>query len=408
MALRDGVETSAEQQAGSLAVRAETGTSVQDLTEGDDDELVQVLGADGEVLGANESVETDRALIPADEDSRTVTVDDESYLVVSEDVEDAGPVRTVLVGRSLEDVSDSTTEVGRLLAVGVPLVLLLVGGTTWYVVGRALRPVDRIRREVEEITAAQLHRRVPEPASRDEVGRLAETMNTMLVRLETSADQRRRFVSDASHELRSPVASIRQTAEVARAHPEAIGTDELVDTVLAESGRLERIVRSLLTLARLDEASLEVSRSPVDLDDLVLAEARRVRESGGPQMDTSAVSGGQVLGDASLLAQVLRNLVDNAVRHADHQVRLTLGEHDGSVVLTVEDDGAGIPDAERTRVFERFVRLDESRGRDQGGSGLGLAIVDELVRAHGGAVSASASDLGGARLRVVLPSGVAS
>jgi signal transduction histidine kinase len=198
-------------------------------------------------------------------------------------------------------------------------------------------------------------------------------MNQMLGRLERSRERQQQFVADASHELRSPLAGIRQTAEVARAHPGALPEGELAEAVLEESGRLQRLVEQLLLLTRADEGVVARTQQDVDLDDLALAEARRVVRP-GLAVDTTRVAAGRVRGDRTALAQVVRNLLDNAARHAERRVAVTVREDGGVVELVVEDDGAGIPEDQRRRVFERFVRLDEARARDTGGSGLGLAI----------------------------------
>jgi signal transduction histidine kinase len=311
--------------------------------------------------------------------------------------------RTVLVARSTEAVGEAVAAVSGLLAVELPLLLAVVAVTTWVVVGRALAPVEAMRAEVDEISAAALHRRVPDPPADDEIGRLARTMNRMLGRLEQAQARQRRLVADASHELRSPVATIRQHAEVALAHPGRATTSELAAIVLAEDLRLQRLTEDLLLLTRADEQSLAPRRRPVDLDDLVFEEATRLRNATGLRVDTTAVSAGRVAGDAAGLRRVLRNLGDNASRHARERLALSVAERDATVVLAVDDDGPGIPEDDRERVFERFVRLDGARARDDGGSGLGLAIVAELVAAHGGAVVAAASPLGGARVEVTLP-----
>ncbi|MCW2689722.1 MAG: sensory histidine kinase [Mycobacterium sp.] len=282
------------------------------------------------------------------------------------------------------------------------MLLLVVAVTTWTTVGRALAPVEAIRREVDEISAAQLHRRVPQPGADDEVGRLAATMNRMLARLESARDSQRRFVSDASHELRSPLTTIRQHAEVALAHPEGTTAAELADVVLAEELRMQRLVEDMLLLARTDE-DVRPPRLPVDLDDLAFDEARRLRSTTPLHVDATAVGAARVLGDADALGRVLRNLGDNAARHATSRVNVGLVDRGNDVLLTVEDDGPGIPESERARVLQRFVRLDAARSRDDGGSGLGLAIVDEVVRAHGGWVSITESALGGVRVAVTLP-----
>ena len=282
------------------------------------------------------------------------------------------------------------------------VLLVVVAVTTWITVGRALAPVEAIRREVDEISAAQLHRRVPEPATEDEIGRLATTMNRMLARLEDARNSQRRFVSDASHELRSPITTIRQHAEVALAHPDRANAQELAEVVLIEQQRMQRLVDDLLLLARADER-IPLARASVDLDDLALEEARRLRSATSVEVDTTGLGAARVHGDVDALRRVLRNLGDNAARHASSRIAIAVAERGGDVLLTVDDDGPGIPESERARVLERFVRIDEARSRDDGGSGLGLAIVDEVVRAHGGAVSISRSPLGGARIGVTLP-----
>jgi signal transduction histidine kinase len=226
-------------------------------------------------------------------------------------------------------------------------------------------------------------------------------MNHMLDRLDASARAQRRFVSDASHELRSPLAVIHQHAEVARLHPDSLSVAELADVVLTEGARLQGLVDALLLLARLEEGAKPV-RKIVDLDDLALDEIHRSR-SNGINLDGSAVGPARVSGDPRLLGQVLRNLVDNAARHARSRVSISLTTNDGLVELSVDDDGHGIAPEQRADVFDRFVRLDEARARDEGGAGLGLSIVREIVELHGGSVAVSDSPEGGARFLVTLP-----
>jgi signal transduction histidine kinase len=225
-------------------------------------------------------------------------------------------------------------------------------------------------------------------------------MNRMLDRLQRSHESRQRFVADASHELRSPIAAIRQHAEVAQTHPDSTTVEELAGTVLAEDLRMQHLVDDLLLLARSDEESTEPPRTPVDLDDLLFAEAERLRTATNLTIDTTAVSAGQVRGDETALARMVHNLADNAARHAYSRITLGLTEEDGIVVLTVSDDGPGIPVDDRTRVFDRFVRLTPARSRDTGGAGLGLAIVAEVVHRHHGSIRVT----GGATFEARLPS----
>lgn len=397
--LVDGVRSTAEQGLDSLTARVEADGTAAVRAE-DDDVLAQLQDGDGRVLARAED-SPDRPLAAAEE-SR-YRHDGERWLLVADDVSLPGGGDGVLVvGASLEDADTATRTVTVLVAAAVPVVVALMSLVTWIVVGRALRPVDRMRREVDEVEGTNLHARVDEPGSGDEVDRLAVTMNRMLGRLEASQQAQRQFVSDASHELRSPLATIRQHAEVARAHPEVTDTRELADVVLDEGARLQELVESLLLLTRVDERGRERDRA-VDLDDLVFAEASRPRSAMAVPIDVSGVAPARVRGDDRLLGRVVRNLVDNAVRHADHAVVVTLAADGGAAVLTVDDDGRGVPEADRARVFERFVRLDEGRARVAGGSGLGLAIVDAVVRGHGGSVAVSTAPGGGARFTVRLP-----
>ncbi|MCW2929031.1 MAG: Signal transduction histidine kinase [Thermoleophilia bacterium] len=328
--------------------------------------------------------------------------DADRYLIVSLGVRSAdGAPLVVVVAQSLEPVEVSIQALRPLLLVGVPLLVLLVGGATFVLAGRALRPVEAIRRRVAGIDAEQLGQRVPVPSARDEVGRLAETMNGMLDRLESSAAAQRRFVSDASHELRSPLATVRTTMEVAQMHPVITDWPALTQVVLDESARMQTLVSDMLLLARSDEGGLQLRRTEVDLDDLCEQEVTRLRRLGVTV--TAEIHPVRIMGDADRLARVLRNLSDNAARHAATGVHVQLRAEGQVAVLDVGDDGPGIPQDQQARVFERFVRLDESRTRTSGGTGLGLPIVRQIVHAHGGSVSVLDAPEGGALLRVVLP-----
>jgi len=285
----------------------------------------------------------------------------------------------------------------------VPMLLVVVGVVTWRMVGRTLRPVEDMREEVERISSTELDRRVPTPSRDDEVGRLARTMNRMLDRLQRAQDRQRRFISDASHELRSPVAAIRQHAEVAAAHPDSTNLRELADVVLAEDARLQELVEDLLVLARLDEHVRPVQFDEVDLDDVVLAEAARLRGTTSLAVDTQGVSTARILGLRADLERLVRNLTDNATHHAHGRIWLGVGTSNGHVAVTVDDDGPGIAAADRERALERFVRLDGARDRASGGSGLGLSIVREVALAHEGTVALGRSRQGGLRAEVRFP-----
>lgn len=366
-----------------------------------EDQVAVLVGADGTVVAESEEVEG--ADLPVRDDSYETTIDDERYLVISEDLDGGGHV---VLASSLEVDQEVRGTVGGLLLVAIPVLVAVVGAVIWLVVGRALAPVSRMRSEVDSIGAGQLDRRVPEPASGDEIGLLARTMNRMLGRLEDSQTAQRRFVSDASHELRSPLATLRQHAELAQSHPEVTSTDELARVVIDEGVRMQQIVEAMLLLARLDEGAPR-SSAAVDLDDLAGTEVSRLRATTARNLDIdgSAISAARVSGDERLLGQLVRNLVDNAARHAVGRIAVSVTQDGQTVRLAVDDDGSGVPEDDRERVFERFVRLDEARAREAGGSGLGLAIVRAIARVHGGDVRAEASPWGGARFVVTLPAG---
>jgi signal transduction histidine kinase len=401
----DEVAEAARAQASDVVRQLEAGQPPVLEVAGADEQLIQVMTPAGAVVASSLNMEGRPAVVrlaPGQSANVVTPLDDDEFVAVAEGAQTSDGPRIVLVARALVDVLDTTTVITRLLIIGLPLLVAVVALTTWFAVGRALAPVEAIRREVDAISAAQLHRRVPQPKADDEIGRLAATMNRMLERLESARNSQRRFVSDASHELRSPITVIRQHAEVALAHPDRVTAAELAEVVLAEQQRMQRLVEDLLLLARADE-HVPLAREAVDLDDLAFEEGHRLRSTTSKHVDTSGVSAVRVQGDAEALRRVIRNVGENAARHAAGRVGITLVERGDEVVLTVDDDGPGIPESERGRVLHRFVRLDEARSRDEGGSGLGLSIVDEVVRAHGGSVLIEESPLGGARIQVALP-----
>ena len=370
-----------------------------------DEEFVQVLRADGSVVDSSDNLHGEPAVVVLrGDESREidwVPFESNTFLAVGITGIRQGEPVTIVVGRALEPVEEAVRDVSALLVFGIPLLLVLVGFGAWWMVGRALAPVEAIRSEVETITAQQLHRRVPDPPGSDEIARLAATMNSMLARLELERARERQFVSDASHELRSPIASIRQYAEVAVAHPEASDLGELAEVVLEEIVVLQRLVEDLMLLTRIDEGTLRLHHQAVDLDDILLREGARLRGARPDlEVDLTGVGAARTRGDAVALDRLVRNLTGNAARHARHAVALALREDGDHVVLTVDDDGAGIEPADRPRVFERFVRLDEARDRDSGGTGLGLAIAREVAAAHHATIVVADAPRGGARFEV--------
>ena len=310
---------------------------------------------------------------------------------------DGTPV-TVLFAQPLTAVTEATDTLLFYLEFGIPILILVVGAATYIFSGRALRPVEAIRSRVAAMSEKDLDQRVPVPAAHDEIRRLADTMNGMIGRLQDAQDVQRRFVADASHELRSPLATIAAGLELLQRDT----TDPATVTALrGETERVNRLVDGLLLLARADERGLQPRREEIDLDEIADAEPARPAERGVRVLvRTEPV---RVIGDRGQLVRVLRNLVDNARRHARTEVLVTVARDGDGALLEVADDGPGVPEADRARVFERFVRLDDARARSDGGSGLGLAIVSEVVAAHGGTVELLEAPTGGALFRVRLP-----
>ncbi|AEE45453.1 integral membrane sensor signal transduction histidine kinase [Cellulomonas fimi ATCC 484] len=371
-------------------------------------EIAQLLDADGLVLATSANAtrtlpvlpsRTLAALRPASGRTTVVSTtasgyDPDARVALSSTTYRGEPV-TAVASLPLGEVRGLVRALRVALVVVVPLLTLLLAGTIWLVIGRALRPVDALRRAAAEVARSGGRGSLPVPPVDDELAALARTLNDMLDRLETSAARQRTFVGDAAHELRSPLASLRAALDVARAHPDAYPTTELVADAEREALRMQGLVDDLLLLARVGSAPL--AREDVDLG----AVARDVvdAETSAPGPDVEVTGAGRALSDAVATGRVVRNLVGNACRHASARVRVTVA--DGSVV--VEDDGAGIDPADRERVFERFVRLDDAREREAGGSGLGLAIAREMAREQGGDVVLGESDLGGLLARVTLP-----
>jgi signal transduction histidine kinase len=372
-----------------------------------EESVVQVVGPRG-VVAASGSIAEEPALSPLRaapgqvlrENRRLPVAEEETFRITAVGAVDHGTRYTVLAGQSLRPLTESLGTLSALLVAGYPVVLLVIGSATFLFVGRSLRPVEEIRHRVAGITARDLRARVPVPETRDEVARLAETMNDMLDRLAQSAADQRRFVADASHELRSPLSTLQAGLELMRASPDPPSDAELA-TLHDETRRLARLIGALLVLARADERGLRPRSEDVDLDDLLDAERRRLAGDGRIAVSAS-IAPVRVHGDRHQLGQVVRNLTDNAARHAAGRVTLLLAERAGRAVIDVGDDGPGIPPADRERIFGRFVRLDDSRHRAAGGSGLGLAIVREIVLAHGGTVAVVPSGRG-TTFRVTLP-----
>jgi len=427
--LTTSLEEALGQEADTLASEAAGGALSQPLDPaGDDDTVAQIVVASGgegsgggSVLAATPNIEGRPPLVasPA-RGSSTSRIDSvlergDHFLVVTRGVSGStDQPLAVAVGAPLDDVADSTRALARSLLVGLPMVLALLAALVWWLVGRTLRPVEAIRVRVSEIGGSDLHRRVPVPSGEDELSRLARTMNAMLDRLESSSDRQQRFVADASHELRSPLTRIRSELEVDLAHPAGADPAATHRSVLDEVDGLQHLVDDLLLLARSDGDAF--ASTVVDLDDLLLDEAHRAAADGpappgvtgatgatGVTVDSSAIEPARVMGDPRALGRALRNVIENATRHARSQVTVTLAAHDGVAVVGIADDGPGIAADRRDEVFERFARLDEARSGADGGTGLGLAIARAVVERHGGAIEVEVAATPGACLVITLP-----
>ncbi len=289
-------------------------------------------------------------------------------------------------------------------AIGAETVTLitLTGAATWMLVGQALEPVDAIRAQLAEITFNDLSDRIPQPSGDDEVARLARTANQTLGRLEEAVNVRRQTVADATHELHTPLAGLRLQLEEARLHPGETELLELLDRLLGDVDRLQQIVTDVLYLAGV-EATGAVGQEQVDLAEFVRRGLKHRRDPLPTQLFLQ--EGVTVDAVPDQLGRALGNLLDNAQRHADQTVGVEVRAEGDTALLVVFDDGSGIAEPDRDKIFERFIRVDAARSRDRGGSGLGLAIAAVVVRAHGGTIRVQESPTGGATFEVRLPLG---
>jgi signal transduction histidine kinase len=312
-----------------------------------------------------------------------------------------GNSRLVLIeGQQISQAIAASDSLSHLLFVLWPLLAIALGFLIWHVVGKSMRRVETIRSSVAHISTNDLNERVPTTGRSDELDRLATTMNEMLDRLETAVARERQFVSDASHELQSPIAALK--AALASPSNDPFDARARLASAASSLQRLELLADELLTL----EAGSPASAAPlqaIDVDDLVLSEAAHLRSHSRLNVSVSEVSSGQVLAREMDLARVIENLASNAARHAKDEVRFSLREEGGMVRLSVMDNGPGVPEELREQVFERFYRADSDRNRNGGGNGLGLAIVRELVERSGGSVFVETGESGGAKFVVELP-----
>ena len=428
--LIDAIDRTAATRALDIATLVEQGSLPDELEfPGEESSVLQVVGPDGSVVAATESRLLNVPDVAASTDIEGDVDDDNNVSLgdgIALEVDDSGDdndegdridvrVATVAVDRpngrfivraaeSREDADETVGAVTSSIAIGVPLLLVLVGVLAWRTTRYALQPVHRITREAARLGAEDLSARVPVPTTADEISDLAVTMNEMLGRIERSMDRQRRFTADASHELRSPIASIRTQIDVAVMDPAGMTVAQAAPDLLAELDRVELLMADLLTMARLDATNAPMTA--VDLRELI-TEAMSTR---APTTTTTVHRHDDdeelvVNGARAHLMRMLRNALDNAERHARSAIEIEVSRCGDDAVMVISDDGAGIDPIDRDRVFERFTRLDDARSQSSGGSGLGLAIVRGIVVQHGGTIAFvdPEADSTGARLKITLP-----
>jgi signal transduction histidine kinase len=418
--LTDSVGLTAESRAQDIAVLVEQDALPVPIPGRGEALVAQVISADGKVLSHTADIAGEEPLIDVSlavgETLRKETVepgvneadqqghsDSDRILLVGLGVQSAnGPV-SIVVAASLDPVAKAQGVLIPVLFTVLPVILMVIAGLVWVLVGRALTPVEDIRAQAAAIGGEALDLRVPVPAPQDEIHRLAVTMNDMLDRLDASAQARHRFVADASHELRSPVAAMRTMLEVAQRPPDAIDTPTLLDDLMREDLRLERLTEDLLILARSDEHALSMKIGRVDVRAILAEEVAAARHRTEHEITLAGCAGARVTGDRGRITQVVRNLLENALCYSDSKVWVECSVENRWAVLLVSDDGVGIPESERERIFERFVRLEDARSRALGGTGLGLAVCRALVAQHGGTIACVEPVYGGATFEVRLP-----
>jgi len=409
--LVDAIDTALTGRVNDLAALIVDGSIPTQITApGGDATLVQIVDGDGGVIASSPNITGEEPIsdirpAPGAQTATTQTlpIGEGEFRLVAQSVTAHDQMFTIFAAASLDPVDEAVGALAAILIVGIPVLIALVGLTVWFIIGRTLHPVEAIRSKVASIGDRDLDHRVPVPDSDDEIARLAATMNLMLDRLELSSDQQRRFVADASHELRSPLAAIRSQLEVDLIHAEKANWRVTYEDVLDETLRMQRLVDDLLLLARSDAGTLPKHHESIDLDDIVFELVQRIQPTTSITIDATHVSGAQVSGDPDAIARLVRNLLENAVRFSAERIEVALNEIGGHALLTIADDGPGIPLADRTRVFERFTRLDEARDRDHGGTGLGLAIAREIALHHDGCITIEDTPLGGAKIAVDIP-----
>jgi signal transduction histidine kinase len=417
--LLSGLDSAATTRAKDVATLVSPAAPPQTLNVyGAESSLVQVIDSANSVVSSTENVSGESPILsrpPAQRRTEFTSLASlpvgngvHSFRVAMEPVQLASGPGWIYVATSLSQVDAASSTLGWLLIAGLPALVVFVAATIWIAVGRSLRPVELIRKNAVSV-GSNLVQRVAVPPSNDEIHRLAVTVNEMLDRLQASALRERRFVGDASHELRSPLAALRAQVEVALAHGDRLDARDALVQVESQAIRMTHLIDDLLFLARADEGRSAERFLQVDLDELVVAEAKRLREASGISVRLTGLDAVRIDGSYRDLERMLKNLGDNAVRHAHSLVEVELKLNRSHALITIANDGPVVPEVDRARIFDRFLRLDDSRtrGPGNGGSGLGLAIAQQIAHDHGGSIAAAASDgaFQGAKFTVAIPLG---
>ena len=411
--LDSAATTAATLRARDVASLATAGTLPPRLAlPGEESALIQVVNASGAVIASSANIDGEAAistrqpagptavaftaLIPALSDSHEMRIVALRTTIAGRDV-------TVYAGESLERAKQTVTSISTALIAGVPVLVALVAAVTWWGVGRTLRPVRTITQTMAEITERDLHRRVPPAVTNDEIGELATTVNHTLARLDLSVERQKRFVADASHELRGPLAALRADLEISVTHPGRTHWITAANDMLGDVERLQQLTEDLLTLARTEQEHHD--HKPTNLADITTRLVADIRRAGLVVTVHELDSPAMLLGDPDQLHKLVRNLIHNAEEHATSKIDITIDRQQHLIRLTVTDDGPGIPIDDRERALQPFVRLDVARTRNTGGTGLGLAIVNGVVNTHHGSLRIADNEPHGATITVELPVG---
>lgn len=375
--------------------------------------FIQVLTPDGRPLGGTSGL---RGPALAPEDARrasraSTTIEhavagvDGTARMLARPVARDGSTLVVVAGASLEDRDDALSDLRTSFLIGGPMAVVLASGIGYVLASAGFAPMDAMRRRAKRISLTRSGERLPLPAAHDEVRRLGETLNAMLTRLEASIEQERRFVADAGHELRTPLAVVKAELETAiRNEPHNPKVRVPMLAALEETDHLAQLAEDLLLIARAADGRLPVRRELLDIREVLAQTAARFADRAGQQeraIRIDVACDERVPLDPLRVRQALRNLVDNALRHGAGDIRLSARQDGDALQLDVTDEGAGFPPEFVAHAFERFALGDPTRTRN--GTGLGLAIVLAIAQAHGGTATIVDTPSAGATVRMRLP-----